>query len=234
MMQNPIKIHEFFSVVSGASLKKHHHVLDLGCGKGFQTQLLAAGCEKVIGVDIQERPIQEAYRFLRHSPVEDKVKFICTSLEEANLPPSSLDRVFSFCVLEHIPNLGGVLAEIVRLLKPGGELHVSVDSLATVKDPELLAKHRQEHFVNQYFTAASLNQQLRASGLQVLEIFPIFTGEFARHQFEERIRRGSFGQGMINRVLSYKRLRDEDKHSSSKEGIMLVARARRPLTDDKG
>jgi 2-polyprenyl-3-methyl-5-hydroxy-6-metoxy-1,4-benzoquinol methylase len=233
MMRNPIKIHEYYQVVSGSSLQKHHVILDLGCGKGFQTQMLARRCESAIGVDINERPISEANRFLSNSCVEHKVSFLCTRIEEANLPPSSFDRIFSFCVLEHIPNLRSVLTEIARLLKPGGELHVSVDSLATVKDAELLTKHRLEHFVVQYFTKETLKRQLETSGLEVMDIFPILTSDYARKEFEMRIRQTPSVSGPITRMLRYKRFRDEDTHSLSSEGIMIVGRARRPLASDR-
>lgn len=233
MMRNPLKIHEYYQVVSGSSLQKHHVILDLGCGKGFHTQLLARQSDAAIGVDINERPIKEADRFLSNSCVQHKTKFLCARIEEANLPPSSFDRVFSFCVLEHIPDLQSVLAEIVRLLKPGGELHVSVDSLATVKDAELLGRHKQEHFVVQYFTQETLKQQLQASGLEVVEVFPILTSEYARHEFERRIRSGNYGFGLVTRMLRYKRLRDEDNRSASNDGILIVGRARRPLASKK-
>ncbi len=233
MIRNPFKIHEFFEVVSGSALEKHHVILDLGCEKGLQTQLLARYCKRVIGVDIDEKPIAEAKWHLRNSCVRRKVEFLCARLEEADLPASSLDRVFSLCVLEHIPNLSRVLAEVKRLLKPGGELHVSVDSLATVNDPILLAKHKQDHLVVQHFTRESLRRQLQDAGLEVMEIFPISTSEFARREFELRIRQRNYDCGFVRRILYYKRLRDEDKRARGADGIMLVGRARRPAMDGR-
>jgi ubiquinone/menaquinone biosynthesis C-methylase UbiE len=230
MHPNPFKIYEFIEVVSGSRLKQEHSILDLGCGKGHWTLSLARRCHMAIGVDTSESQIAVARRFARHSPAKDRVQFLCTRLEEANLPATSLDRVFSFCVLEHILNLDRVLAEAVRLLKPGGELHVSVDSLANVKDRPLLAKHKCDHLVVQYFTEDSLQRQLQAAGLEVFEIYPILTSEFARQEFEKRIRRG-YKHGLVKRILLYRRFRDEDRHSRSREGIMLVGRARRPVID---
>jgi 2-polyprenyl-3-methyl-5-hydroxy-6-metoxy-1,4-benzoquinol methylase len=231
MIRNPMKVHEFIEVVKGASLATHHSILDLGCGKGIQTQLLARRCRSAVGVDTAQRQIGEANRLLRHSPVEHKVSFLCTRLEDAGVAPSSLDRVFSFCVLEHIPNLDRVLAEIVRLLKPGGELHVSVDSLATVDDPRLLAKHKRDHHVVQYFTRESLKEQLQAAGLEVKEVFAILTSGFARREFEARIQQPVYLPGPIKRVRLYRRIRVEDERSQCRNGIMLVARGCRPTPD---
>lgn len=105
MLRNPFKIYEYIEVVSGAGLRPHHVVLDLGCGKGFQTQILARSCRRVIGLDVAPETVAEARRFLRHSCVRHRVEFLAGKVEEAGLPGGSLDRVISFCVLEHIPNL---------------------------------------------------------------------------------------------------------------------------------
>lgn len=231
MMRNPFKLHEYFQVVRGAGLKKQHQILDLGCGKGFQTQVLARACNGAIGIDVAEQQITEAKLFLKHSCVEHKVRFLCTPLEKAGLPADSFDRIFSFCVLEHIPNLDEVLHELVRLLKPGGELHASVDALTSVRDLSLLGRHKRDHHVVQYFTSASLRRELQGAGLEVQEIFPIMTGEFARREFETRITQKDFSRGLLQRVYFYRRLVAEDRRSSRKEGIMLVCRARRPFAD---
>lgn len=228
MMRNPFKIHEYYEVISGAALDPKHSVLDLGCGKGFQTQLIARRCSNAVGVDVSEVQIAEARRFLKHSVVENKVKFFCGPVEEAHLTASSVDRVISFCVLEHISNLNQVLAELVRVLKPGGELHASVDALLNIKDQALLARHRSEHHVVQYFTPSSLREQLEAAGFEVTKIFPIMTSEFARKQFEARIQRDDFSHSLVDRVRFHRRLRAGDRVSESQEGIMLVVRARRP------
>lgn len=227
MLRNPFKIHEYVEVVSGANLRPSHSILDLGCGKGFQTQIMARSCGRAIGLDVSPGKIAEAKKFLAHSCVEGKVEFLAGKIEEAGLPTASLDRVVSFCVLEHIPNLDRVLAELRRLLKPGGEMHVSVDALSSIRNPELLARHRREHFVVQYFTPETLRAQLDAAGFDVTEIRPIMTGEFARTQFEERIQKADFTHGLFDRVRFYRRLREDDRRSESDEGIMLIARARR-------
>lgn len=227
VVRNPFKIYEFFALLSGASLEKRHVVLDLGCGRGFQAQVLARYCKKVIGIDIDRKAIKDAKKFLRGSYVENNVEFICASLEEADLPESSLDRVFSFCVLEHISNPRTVLQEIARLLKPGGELHMSVDSLAPISSPTLLAKHREDHHVAQYFTKESLKQELETIGLEVLEIVPILTSQSAIREFEESIMHGGYQGGFIRRMIVYNQLRDGDRIFSGTEGIMLVGRARK-------
>jgi SAM-dependent methyltransferase len=228
MFRNPFKIHEFLEVTKDSRLRNSHNSLDLGCGKGFQTQILARWCAKAVGVDTSKTAISMARRFLRHSCVEKKVQFICNRIENAELPDCSFDRVFSFCTLEHIPDLATVLSEIYRLLKPGGELHISLDSLANLSSRVLIEKHRRDHSVVQYFTVASIKSQLETFGLEPFEIFPIFTSDFSRREFERRIEEEHYGYGLMKRVSVYRVLRDWDQRNKSSKGIMLIARARRP------
>jgi ubiquinone/menaquinone biosynthesis C-methylase UbiE len=235
MMRNPFKVHEFQRVMAGSRLGPGDAILDLGCGKGFQTQVLARSCRSAVGIDVSETQIEQARFFLKHSYVEKRVTFIAGRLEAAGLASESFDRVFSFCVLEHIPNLDQVLGELARVLKPGGEIHASVDALSSIKDASLIARHKSDHHVVQYFTPSSLRRQLEAAGFEVFEISPIMTSEFARTKFEDRIRRADFSYGLLDRLRFNRRLRTEEESGSGDEagsavrgGIMIVARARRP------
>lgn len=229
MLRNPVKIHEYLEVVRDARLSKTHDLLDLGCGKGFQTQILARRCRTALGVDTSEAQIQAGRKFLADSRVARKVDFRLGKLQDLGLPAESLDRVLSFCVLEHIPELPIVLNEVVRLLRPGGELHVSVDSLGTITDPALIDKHRRDHHVHQYFTVETLPEQLRAAGLEPLEIRPILTGPAARTWFEERIRGNQPEEKLVKRMALFRQFRAEDQaNPNTRTGIMIVGRARKP------
>ena len=149
---NAFKVHEFRELVDRSDLRKSHAVLDLGCGTGLQTVLLARRCASILGLDVSPAAIQEAQERALRCGVADRATFRCAPIEQCGLPSDSFDRVYSFCVLEHIANLDRVLAELLRLMKPGAEMHVTVDSLANVRDPRLIEKHRQDHFVVEYFT----------------------------------------------------------------------------------
>jgi ubiquinone/menaquinone biosynthesis C-methylase UbiE len=56
------------------------------------------------------------------------------------LPPASFDRALIVLVLEHLPDLGTVFAEVARLLAPGGRLRV------LEIHPELLATGAQARY----------------------------------------------------------------------------------------
>lgn len=228
-VRNPLKIYEFFEVTRPSGLRRNHSILDFGCGKGHWTLALAKHCANAIGIDTSDTRIAVARSFLQHSGLKTKVQFLCARLEDANIPSASLDRVFSFSVLEPIINREEALSEIVRILKPKGELHISVDSLANLKDIDLLIKHKHDHSVVQYFTENSLRQQLHEAGLDVIEIHAIMHSQYARQEFMRRIK-PNYKYDLVRRILVYLRLRDEDRRSENCEGMMLIGRARRPST----
>ncbi len=93
-------------------------VLDIGCGRG--DFLLAAESRgwKMAGVERAYAPIVRVLDSL-HIPV--------VSPEElSKLPDASFDAVTLWHVLEHLPEPRSTLAEVQRLLRPGGHLFVEV------------------------------------------------------------------------------------------------------------
>lgn len=239
MFPNPIKLYEFVEVTKSSELHRDHVILDLGCGKGHWTMALAQKCAQATGVDASERQIEVARRFIRNSDLNNRIIFQHGRLEELNLPANRYDKVYSFCVLEHIPNIEVVLREVARILKPGGEMHVSVDSLATISNQNILQKHKRTYSVYQYFSRESLQLQFEKTGFETLEIYPILKGLYAKREFTKRIC-GRFQSPLLKRVFgNYKysllrrfwvlhRFRREDRIlNETQKGIMLVGRARR-------
>ena len=85
-------------------------ILELGAGTGYQARELAKRGFVVKAIDVQE----SNYRSARVYPVVD---YDGTTLP---FPDASFDIVFSSNVLEHVVDLPAMLAEIRRVLKPGG------------------------------------------------------------------------------------------------------------------
>ena len=227
MLRNPFKVYELQQLLAGAGLMRGDRVLDLGCGRGMQTQIIAKDCRTAVGVDTGSEQIEHANTFLKYSSVAPKVRFLCNTIQNAGLLSSSFEKVFSVCVLEHIVDLPEVLNVLHRLLIDGGGLHVTVDSLASIHDPVLLEQHRRAHAVVQYFTPETLSRQLNLAGFRIREIRPIMTGAFAANQFRRRITESNFSFSLPRRYAFVRRLRQEDRTNGSGQGIMLLARAQR-------
>lgn len=111
-------------------------VLDLGCGTGrdvFAAAQFVGPKGKVIGVDLTDNQLEVAHRYApqltkEFDLPEDAIRFAKGNLENLaaiGIEDNSVDIVISNCVLNLCPDKSKALAEIVRVLKPGGELYFS-------------------------------------------------------------------------------------------------------------
>lgn len=227
-LPNALKIYEFELVVEGVPLGEKHHALDLGCGSGVQTQLLAQYGPKVIGVDLGEKYIRNATRALKWSHVRNRVKFLCGTLEGLKLPSGSLDYVFSFSVLEHISNLEEVLHELGRIVKPGGEIHATVDTLSNIDDAEVIEKHRKAYAVQQYFHPEQLREMLRFAGFEMFHHRYILASDLAREELLHGLFSGNTRRSDSEKRSYYNRLAiEESSMSEPNAGMMILFRSRR-------
>jgi|CXWL01.1.fsa_nt_gi SAM-dependent methyltransferase len=105
-------------------------VLDYGCGSGFGTHRLAADCARIVGVDIAP----DAVRFAAERYRAPNLTFqVIAPADRAPLPfaDGSFDTVLSFQVIEHLVDPGLYLAEIRRVLRPGGAAIFATPDRAT-------------------------------------------------------------------------------------------------------
>jgi arsenite methyltransferase len=109
-------------------------VLDLGCGTGrdcyLLSQLVGPG-GRVLGVDMTPEQLEIALRHQQWHAEQfgyDNVDFLHGQIENlatVGLADNSVDVVVSNCVINLSPEKPKVMAEIFRVLKPGGELYFS-------------------------------------------------------------------------------------------------------------
>lgn len=94
-------------------------VLEIGCGSGRFTSLLLGHVDW--GVDLNPR---EVARCARRKGIYGRVA--CMDACALDFADGAFATVFANCVIEHIPDLGQVLAECRRVLRPGGTLIATV------------------------------------------------------------------------------------------------------------
>jgi ubiquinone/menaquinone biosynthesis C-methylase UbiE len=147
--------------------------LDLGCGDGHLMEILLrhTGQRKLVGLDVdqyetalaQERNI---YRRVVTAPAE-RLPFC----------ENQFDFVFSNSVLEHIPDIDGALAEVARVLRPGGRFLFTApgaDFHKCLKGP-LLGGDRELYlhetdarcFHLRYWNAAEWSEHLQRTDLSI-------------------------------------------------------------------
>jgi ubiquinone/menaquinone biosynthesis C-methylase UbiE len=94
---------------------------ELGCGAGRMTRSFAQGFLSVCAVDVSPEMQSRAKRYLR--PFSN-IRWVLSDGETlSEIEDNSLDFVFSYLVLQHMPNKGLVfssIAEMMRILRPGG------------------------------------------------------------------------------------------------------------------
>lgn len=126
------------------------NVLDLGSGSGRDAYLLSALVGehgRVIGVDMTPQQVEIAQRHREFHArafghARSNVEFLLGDLSELDalgIADASVDVAVSNCVLNLVPDKRRAFAEVLRVLKPGGELYFS-DVFADRRLPrELLA-----------------------------------------------------------------------------------------------
>jgi len=131
-------------------------ILDVGCGEGLFAHILFEG-QIDAGIDPNGRELERAGRLGRYRELIQ-----CTG-DRIPKPDGSYRTIFSNSVLEHIPDLDGVLRELFRLLAPGGQMFVTVPS------------HRFDHY-------SVVHTLLRSIGLSSLaERYRKFFNRFWQH-----------------------------------------------------
>jgi len=98
-------------------------VVDVGCGTGNLTQALLvrlSAVGRVVAVDIAPGMLEVARRKVR----DPRVSWRVASAERLPLADAGADRVLCFSVWPHLADRHAVAAEVCRVLRPGGFLHV--------------------------------------------------------------------------------------------------------------
>ncbi|MFC2170696.1 class I SAM-dependent methyltransferase [Calditrichota bacterium] len=92
-------------------------LLDVGCGNGAQTILFASHFDQVIGYDIQVTPMLES---------QLDIDWIAGAGENLPFKDNYFNAITCFEVLEHVSDPVETLKEFRRVLKPDGEIVISV------------------------------------------------------------------------------------------------------------
>jgi 2-polyprenyl-3-methyl-5-hydroxy-6-metoxy-1,4-benzoquinol methylase len=127
-------------------------VLSVGCGSGEMSLQLAARGHSVLGIDIEPSHIELSRHNAQLLGSPSNCQFAVSSIEDFDAE-SEFDCVASTDVLEHIENDRTAFANMMRALKPGGLVLLSVPA-----GPWLFGYHDEQlgHF--RRYTKATLHQ----------------------------------------------------------------------------
>jgi ubiquinone/menaquinone biosynthesis C-methylase UbiE len=114
-------------------------VLDVGCGTGYGTAILAEHAQQIVGIDYSS----SAVRFARRR--YPKVDFRVMNAEQLHFAEASFDFVFSSENLEHLHDQAAHLKEVRRVLKPGGLCFIATPNPEAFAGQKPIPWHTKEN-----------------------------------------------------------------------------------------
>jgi SAM-dependent methyltransferase len=121
--------HRYFLAKRVASGKS---VLDIGCGEGYGSNLLAEVASRVVGIDLSPQAIEHA----RTRYQQPNLNFEVADCRKTGFPDAGFDLIVCFEMIEHIEEHHQLLSEVKRLLRPGGCFVVSSPDKAVYSEAQ--------------------------------------------------------------------------------------------------
>lgn len=120
-------LHRYHSIIP---FIKQKTVLDIACGEGYGTDLIAKHAHKVYGVDLDQSCIKWATE--KYVPANNNLEFKTGSVDNIPVANNSIDVIVSFETIEHVNSdtQQRFMAEVKRVLKSNGILIISTPNTA--------------------------------------------------------------------------------------------------------
>lgn len=203
-------------VLQALNLVPGEQVLDVGSGPGLLAYDMAVAVGpggRVRGIDASRSMVAMA---AKRCAAQSWVDFQLADATKLPFPDASFDAAVSTQVYEYVRDIPVALAELHRVLRPGGRaviLDTDYGSLVIhTEDPQRMARILSawdQHFVHPNLPRL-LSSQLRAAGFAIRgrSSIPMFNPEF---------RDNTFGKGMLTMMASFAAGRDGISQGEAKE-----------------
>ena len=145
-IDSEISIYHLQRYLSVQEICKGKRVLDIACGEGYGSNIIAQVSDTVVGVDISEETIENAKGKYR----KENTTFVTGSADNIPAEDNSFDVVISFETIEHISEDCQIrfLQEIKRVLKPDGILVMSSPDKENYSD---IPNFKNEYHVHELY-----------------------------------------------------------------------------------
>lgn len=118
-------------------------ILDVGCGNGWMTARLAEPPGRLVyGLDVNSRELEQGARVFRHNP---RLIFLFADVMGDDIPAGRVDLVLLAGSVQYFPFVPALVPRLLRLLRPGGELHI-LDSPFYGRGGAARARARSEEY----------------------------------------------------------------------------------------
>ena len=152
-------------------------VLEIGCGMGLHTELMARAGARVTAVDLSPTSVEATSRRLALKGLTGQIQE--GDAESLPFPAKSFDFVWSWGVIHHSSRTGRVVREIARVCRPNAEVRVMVYNRNGAWAYSILVR---DHLLGRRFLQHSFEETLYHSS-------DGFTARFyVKEQFEDLFR----------------------------------------------
>ncbi len=141
-------------------LPRFRRAVDVGCGTGGNLALLSEVADEVVAVDLSPRAL--AYTRERLRDGEHISALIGGDAQQLPLADGSVDLVWLFNVIEHLPQDATAMDEVRRVLRPGGWAVVATSASMLLWSDHDVANHHQRRY-----SAEALRRLIEGAGLRV-------------------------------------------------------------------
>ncbi len=199
-LEGEIRLEHVHRYLLAREITQGKDVLDIACGEGYGSNLLAEVANSVIGVDISPETIDHAQSIYQKKNLDFKVG----SCAQIPLADASVDLVVSFETIEHHNEHEQMMREIKRTLRPGGLLILSTPNKREYTDAS--GQRNQFHVKELY--REDLEKLLRASFKNVA-------------LYGQRVQTGSYSAPLSPEICpAFKTFSESAEKSKNQEGIL--------------
>jgi SAM-dependent methyltransferase len=187
-------------------------VLDVAGGDGYWAGQARRRGAAAVSIDLARS------KMLRGARLASAPALLETNALRLPFADGAFHRVISICAIEHFDDGPGALAEMARVLAPGGELVMSADALTRAAMwPRLFDAHCRRYAVKHTYSHERLGTLLAERGLDVLE-----------HRYQFR------GQQAERFYLAMSSVRGKAAPNAAVFAIPLIAASDRREPNDRG
>ena len=116
--------------LNSLKMSRNNSILDVGCGTGLLIKEFTETASFVVGIDLSKKMIKIAKEKFREYK---NVFLICGDADHLSLREKIIDKVFSFTLLQNMPDIQKTTREILRVAKMNSKIILSVNKKSFTK-----------------------------------------------------------------------------------------------------
>lgn len=161
-------------------------IIDIGCGNGFFSNIIAPYADHVFGVDVNLRELQQAAEAFAANP---KLQWYYLDIfKETTFEEAAADLITFCCSFQYFNDVEVLIAKCRRLLKPGGAIHIIDTPFYPEKDLER-ARKATAHYYHSLGCDALAQHYFHHNWEQIKVFDPVFHYKPPAHFFSSLFRK---------------------------------------------